>query len=134
MAIADVGTGTTVAFGTSTTFDCQVTGIRINGEEVAVIDITHMGTTGTRSKMFGDLLENVTVDVDIHFDPSETVPTKTSQTVTFTFPVPTGSTNGATLAGTGGVVSHSADIPLEDKMTGSYRVQFTGAATRQAAS
>lgn len=134
MAIADVGTGTTVAFGTSTTFDAQVTGVRVNGEEMAVIDVTHMGTTGTRAKMLGDLKENVTVDVDMHYDPSETIPTGTSQTITITFPIPSGSTNGATLAGTGAIVSHSGDIPLEDKMTGSYRIQFTGAVTRVAAS
>ena len=134
MGIADNGTGTTIAFGTSTSFDAQVTGLKINGEEVPVIDVSHMGTTGTRSKMFGDLKENVTVDVDMHYDPSETIPTGVSQTITLTFPIPSGSTNGATLAGTGAVVSHSADVPLEDKMTGSYKIQFTGAVTRAAAS
>ena len=134
MAIADIGTGTTVAFATSTTFDAQVTGLKIGGEEVPVIDVSHMGTTGTRAKMFGDLKEAVTVDVDMHYDPSETIPTGTSQTITITFPVPTGLTNGATLAGTGAIVSHSGDVPLEDKMTGSYKIQFTGAVTRVAAS
>jgi hypothetical protein len=93
-----------------------------------------MGTTGTRSKMLGDLKEPVSIDVEMHYDPSETIPTGTSQTITITFPVPTGSTNGATLSGTGAVVSHSASVPLEDKMTGTYKIQFLGAVTRAAAS
>jgi hypothetical protein len=134
MANVDVGTGTTVAFGTSTTFDAHVTGLSINGEEMAVIDISHMGTTGTRAKMLGDLKENVTVDVDMHYDPSETIPTGVGQTITITFPIYSGQTNGATLAGTGVIVSHSGSIPLEDKMTGSYKIQFTGAVTRVAGS
>lgn len=130
--MADVGTGFSITFGTSTTFDADITNVTINGEEVPVIDITHMGTTGTRAKMLGDLKENVTVDVDINFDPDMPPPTGTSQTITLTFPIPSGKVSGATIAGTGAAVSHSVTVPLEDKMTGSYRIQYTGAVTRTA--
>src|SRR5690606_32763226 len=119
---ADVGTGTTITFGTSS-YAAEITGVTINGEEVPVIDISHMGTTGTRAKMLGDLKENVTLDVQVNFDPDEPPPIGSSETITVTFPIPSGSTNGATRAGTGAIVSHSEEVPLEDKMTGTYRVQ-----------
>ena len=131
---ADVGTGSSITFGTSTSFDMQITGIKVNGEEVPLIDITHMGTTGTRELMLGDLKGNVSLDVDINYDSSETIPTGVKQTITLTTPVPAGMTNGATLAGTGAIVSHSGDIQLEDKMTGSYKIQYLSGVTRAAAS
>lgn len=124
--MADTGTGTTIAFGTSS-YGANITGMTIDGEEVPVLDASHFGTTGFKEKIFGELSEPPQINCDMLFDPDEPAPvTGAVETITITFPVPSGMTNGATLAGTGKIISQSVAVPLEDVMTGQYVVQFDG--------
>lgn len=126
-ATVDVGTGLTIAWGTSSSFTAKITGVKLNGEEVPVIDITNMGTTTYREKMKGDLKEPLTVDVQIDYNPSLTYPLgSAAETITITFPIPAGGSAGATIAGTGFMSKWDADAPLEDKMTGMYTIQYDG--------
>jgi hypothetical protein len=133
-AVQDVGTGSTLIATTSSTFLPKITSIKINGEEIKVIDTTHLGTTGTMTAMLGDLKSRVTIEVEADYNPSLTYPTGVSETWTWTGPIPSGGTTGATIAFTGALVSHSADIPLEEKMTTTFRIEALGAATRVVAS
>ena len=122
----DKGTGTTVAFGTSS-YSVNISSISISGEEVPVIDATHMGTTGYREKIFGDLVEPPEVTVEIHFDPDNEPPVSGAvETVTITFPLPAGQTTAANMAGTAKIVSWDNAVPLEDIMTGTYTIKFDG--------
>lgn len=127
-ATVDVGTGSTVVFGTSTLFTPKITSIKLGAETVPVIDITNMGTTGYREKMQGDLKEPLAVTIETDYNPSlASILGTAAQTVTITFPIPSSGSSGATIAGTAFLSSEKdADIPLEDKMTASYVIQFDG--------
>lgn len=120
----DVGTGLTITFGT-TSYAAEITGANFDGANVPVIDTSHMGTTGARTKRFGDLIDEGQVRVQIHFNPNAQPPMGTEETVTITFPIPSGDTNGATAAGTGGITERGMEVPLEDKMVGEYTITWT---------
>lgn len=121
--MADVGTGSTITFGTSS-YSASVTDIQIGGQERAVIDTSHMGTTGARTKIVGDLYEPGTVEVSIIYDPNSEPPFGAAETITVTWPIPAGGASGATLAGSGFISSRSQSIPLEDLMTATYTIQY----------
>lgn len=121
---ADVGTGFTATFGT-TSYAAEIVSADFDGAEVAVLDTAHMGTTGARTKRFGDLKEEGSVRIRIHFNPNQQPPLGTAETVTFTFPIPSALTNGATAAGQGGISAWSASIPLEDLMSAEFTVTWT---------
>jgi hypothetical protein len=133
-AVQDTGTGSTLIGTTSSTFLPKIRSMTINGEEIAVIDTTHLGTTGTMTAMLGDLKTRVTIEAEGDYNPSLTYPTGVSETWTWTGPIPAGGTTGATIAFTGSLVSHGAVVPLEDKMTTTFRIEALGAATRVSAS
>lgn len=116
-----VGTGTTIAFTTASgNYDGEVISASIDGEEVPVIDMTHMGSTGYRKKTFGSLIEPPQVTVEINYDPDDPPPVGTEDTATLTWP------DGSTMIGSGAFISRSSETPLEDKMTGTYVFQFDG--------
>lgn len=133
-AVVDVGTGTTLAAGTTTSFVPKIESLRLNGETIPIIDTTHMGTTGTRTAMTGDLKSRASLDVTCQYNPSLTYPTGVTETWTLTMPIPSGGTNGATLYGSGTMSEHSADIPLEEKMMSDFKIEYLGAVTRTVAS
>jgi hypothetical protein len=133
-AVQDTGTGSTLIATTSNAFLPKIRSMTINGEEIAVIDTTHLGTTGTMTAMLGDLKTRVTIEAEGDYNPSLTYPTGVSETWTWTGPIPAGGTTGATIAFTGSLVSHGAVVPLEDKMTTTFRIEALGAATRVSAS
>jgi len=116
----EIGTGTTITFGTSG-LTAEVLNINISGEEVPVIDVTNMGTTGYREKIFGDLAEPPMMEVEALFDSTD-IPDLTAavETVTLTLP------NSDTLAGTAKIVQRGMTIPLEDRMVVTFTVQFDG--------
>lgn len=127
MATVDVGTGTTIAFGTSS-FTANIRSISADGISRAVIDKTHMGSTTSMRKRPGKLVDPGELTVEFELDPDAQPPIAGApETITITFPIPTGSTNGATLAGEGFVSEWSWNDPLEDDMTASMTIVWTGA-------
>ena len=114
------GTGATVVFSSGSTYSGQVISFNIDGEEVPVIDMTHLGTTSYREKKFGTLVEPPQVTLEINFDPASPPPVGVSATCTITFP------DTHTFAGTGAFISRSFSNPLEDKMTASVVFQYDG--------
>ena len=126
------GTGCTVTMGT-TDYDVDITGITDVSGNVEVIDKTHLGTTGARSKMMGDLKNWESLNADFHLDPDKLDTMKTvlglEQAMTLTFKTVTGETVGATATFTGALSSHNFSIPLEDKIVGNYTMSILGDVT-----
>ena len=126
----DVGTGTTIAFGTSS-FTAEL--LSLNGNDISRedIDVTHMGSTVYREFQPSDLVDGGTIDMELAFDPDEQPPVlAVAETITITFP--SSLANGATFVFTGYVNSWSWADPLEDKMTASCTIKVDGKGTAPA--
>ena len=80
------GKGTTITFGTSTTFILEMVRLNPGGQEVADIDVTHLGNTGYKTKKAAALKESAPITFDAHYDPSVTVPYGVNEVITITFP------------------------------------------------
>ncbi len=126
MAATDVGTGSSITFQTG--LFAEIINMDIDGVEVPVIDAKHMAGSDTAKKIFGRLLEppQLTVEVNLNTDKDwKAVLKAVPETITITFPTPAGGSSGATWVFTGKAVSFSANVPVEDKMTGTYVIQAT---------
>jgi len=122
---ADVGTGLGVTWNSST-FAMEILGAGWDGEEVPIIDTTHMLTTTARTKMAGDLREEGTFDVECHLSPTASASLRAGSTGTVVIEVPY-STNGKI---TGGLIVQRVNytFPLEDKMICGLTMAWAGAA------
>lgn len=130
--VARTGTGATLTLGTST-YPVEILSISQGDESVAVINASHLGTTGSHAKIFGDLIDHGSVDFEAHLDPNLLDSMKTAlgviQVCTITFNTEGAETVGAKASGNGGLTSHNYTIPNEDKMTVGYTLTWTGAVT-----
>ncbi len=141
MATVDIGTGTTIVFGTSA-FSAEVLDVSGPGLARESIETSHMGTSGpgagsvgSKTFMPADLVDPGELSFDVHFNPDTVPPIHgDAETVTVTFPIPAGLTNGATWVGTGFVTAYEPAAPPEDKMTASLPVKFSGSIAITAAS
>lgn len=115
-----IGTGCTLAFAGTAGFDGEVESFNLDGEEIAVIDFSHLGSTGYRKKKFGSLIEPPQATINVNFDPAAPPPMGSVGDITITFP------DTSTLSGSGAVISRGAEVPLEDKMMGNFVFQFDG--------
>lgn len=115
-----IGTGATVSFSSGSSYSGQVLIFNVDGEEVPVIDMAHLGSTGYREKVFGSLVEPPAITVQINFNAGTPPPVGVAATITIAWP------GGGGLTGTGAFVSRSIETPLEDKMSGSFVFQMDG--------
>lgn len=123
---ADIGTGCTIGFSASS-FTAEITGI--NGSDISreAIDTSHMGTTGEKTKLPGDLFDAGSVEFEIAFKPGEEPPIADApETLTVTFPLASGDATPANVAGTGFCTGWSWGAPLEDKMTATFTWTWDG--------
>ena len=128
----DTGTGTTITFGTSD-YAVKITEIGFDGIEKPTLDSTNLETTGSRTKVLGDLTDSGTLSASIFFDPSVN-PIGThfgsSQTITVTFPIQdSGNSTGSKLAGTGAITSLSFSSSTDELMVGNAPITWLGALT-----
>lgn len=114
-----VGTGASVVFDSSS-FEAQVVSFNIDGEEVSVLDVSHLGSTSYRSKIFGVLIEPPAITLEINFDPELPPPVGLAGEITVTWP------DSTELTGSGTIVSQSSATPLEEKMTAQFVFQMDG--------
>ena len=127
--MADIGTGTTIAFGTSS-FSAELLGISQDGMSRPAIDTSHMGTSTWKTFMPGDLVDNGEVQMEIAFNPDNQPPiSAVAETITITFPVPAGSSSGATAAFSGFVTDWGVQGPLEERMTSTITIKVSGQIT-----
>lgn len=126
--MADTPTGITAVFGTSG-FSASISAVNLNGMERPAIDVTHLGSTTYREFIPGDLSNPGQVEMTFWFDPDAQPPIGGAvETLTITWPLPTGGITAATLAGTGFTTSWSADASGGDEsaMSGEMTFQFDG--------
>lgn len=120
--MADVATGATITFGT-TGFSLQIRSFSIDGIEIPKLDVTHLGTTGYRSFIFGDLKNPGDITMQCWFDPTWDPTLGTSETITITWP------DSTTWAFTGAITKYSVNAEEEAVMTADVTVSIAGAIT-----
>lgn len=134
----DNGTGTTIVFATSA-FLAAITKISAKGANRKSLEFTKMTSTVREFKP-SDLVDYGEIEIDMQWDTKQAtanIPPIAGvlETVTITLPIPSGLTNGATIAGSAFVVSFDGpDSPLEDVMTAKVTLKWAGAVTYAAAS
>ena len=116
----DIGTGFTVAFGTSG-FTAEIVDVTPPGASRESIDVTHQGTTTARIFTPADLYDAGELSLSIHFNPDTDPPIDGDvEEVTLTFP------STATWVFNGFMTDYSPTGPLEDKMTADVTVKVSG--------
>ena len=133
-AAVDIGTGATVTFTTSS-WAANITALRHTGIERVAVQTSHLGTTNWHTKIGGDLTNPGQLEIDYQMSTASSATTgvklppitggKVAETVTIEFPATTAT--GMTIAGSAFVTSMSYEVPLEDVITGSFTVDFSGA-------
>jgi hypothetical protein len=133
--MADEGTGATLTFGT-TGVTLDITSIASGGITREALETTNLGTTNAKTFIPGDLYDPGEITVQFQTNPDTQPPfTNASETVTITYPVPTGSNNGATEASSAFVTSVDVSTcEVDSIMMGSCTIKRTGAITFQDAS
>ncbi len=127
-----VGTGTTIAFGTTSAMDSlEWDSFALDGVETPVVDTTKLATTGGRTFIPGDLYDGGTLTASCFADtdvPPVTV--HATETITLTVPITDG-TNGTagTIAFPGFIQSYSTDFPLEDAVKHNVTIKIAGTIT-----
>ena len=99
-------------------------------ENLPVVDISYLGTTGYRDVMPGDLVAIDAFDVDVLFEAVTGLPaTGTVETATITYPLQSsGATTAANSAGTAFITSRKwPDLQTNNEMVGTISIQFDGA-------
>ena len=125
----DLGTGTTITFGTSG-FTANVVSVDWDGIERASVQTSHLGTTTAHTFIPGDLYNPGEISLEIQFDPDDFPPIdQAAETITVTFPLSSGGSTAANWAGTGFATGFTAGVPLEELMTGTLTVKMSGAIT-----
>ena len=121
----DIGTGTTVTFGTSA-FTADVLSVNWDGISREAIQTSHMGTTLDHTFMPTDLVDNGEISLEIAFVGALNPPIMTNaaaETVTIVW------AGSGTWAASAFATSFSIGAPLEDKMTATLTLKVTGAVT-----
>lgn len=133
----DIGTGTKVGFATSS-FTADLTGLTWSGISRESIETSHMETAapgadefGNRTFVPGDLSDPGELTMQIHFNPGTLPPIdQPAEVITITWPLTKNQTVAATWASEGFITDYNPDDPLEDKMTASITVKFSGNVTK----
>ena len=131
--MADVGTGITIAFATSG-WTGELLNVDGPGMTRASVDTSHMGTTNSMTFMPGDLVDRGEIGLEFAFDPDDDPPVDgAAETVTITWPIPAGLSNGATWVGSAFWTAYSPTGSMEERMTASATLKVSGDVTITAA-
>lgn len=124
----DVGTGITIAFGTSTFTADVVDFSPIFEQSVEQIDCTHQGSTA-RDFQPSDLKDYGECTMTINWTPGVVVPVGAApEEITISFPLISGITKGTWVCD-GFISNYTATATLEEKMEGEVTIKWTGAGT-----
>lgn len=127
----DSGHGVSITF--SSGFMAAITNVSHSGISRAALETTSSATTTYKTFIPADLIDYGSTQVDLEFNPNDTPPISgAAETITITFPVPSGSTNGATLAFSGFMTEFQFTVPAaqdEGIMTATATLKATGAPT-----
>ncbi len=123
-AATDIGTSATVTFADTWVF--EMIDLSWSGMERNFIDSSHLGTTVARTFLIGDLYDPGALTIQGHLDTDtdgNPIINGAMNTVTLAFP------NAKTYLAQGALQSHEISVPLEDKMTVTAVIKFSGAIT-----
>lgn len=122
----DIGTGTTIAFATSS-FVANI--LSINGQDMSrpSIKTSHMGTTTYDTFVPGDLSDPGSTEMTFQFDPDTQPPINgAAEVITITFPLSSGGTTAGKVVTTGFIEAWSWEDPMEELLTGTATIKWTG--------
>ena len=130
----DIGTGASISIAGATVFTAQYTNLAWDGIEKAVIQTSHLGTTTAHTYVLGDLYDPGELSCDLWWDinkvpPFTSVGGSTFSTITMTLPIAPTFAVAGTMAASGAVRGISMAIPLEDMMTQTIAIKFSGTIT-----
>lgn len=136
MNAVDIGTGTTISFGTSG-FSAEVTSIKMSGISRAIIETSHLstpaatsGTIGSKTFLAGKLSDPGECAIEGHFDADLEPPIEGDpETITITFPKAEGESAASKWEFSGQMTNYEFNGPLEDKMTFSATIKAVGPIT-----
>lgn len=125
--MADEGSGATVTFGTSA-FAASFVSITPDSITREALPTGHLGTTGGESYIPSDGYEPGGVTLQIQHDPDvQPAFAGVKETVTITYPVPSGKNVGATLVSSGFVDDYQpGSAERKSIMEASVHVKFSG--------
>lgn len=133
----DLGTGTTIAFGTSG-FASELLSINWTGISRAVVDTTPLsitpaaaGTIGNRRYKAAHAVDPGTLECEFHFNPNDDPPVgEDEEVITITFPIVTGDSTSAIWTANGVMTNFDiVGISLDEKMVARATIKLTGAIT-----
>ena len=131
--MADIGTGSSFVFGT-TAIALAFTSIEASGVTRESIDVSDLSTTGAKAFIAAKLYDAGELTFEGLMDPNlgDALVIKVgavAETMTVTFPIPSGGAAGATFAASGFLTSFEWGVPMEEEMTFSMTLKPTGAIT-----
>ena len=128
--MADTGHGATLAFATSG-FTAQYLSLGGSSSGREAIDTTHLGTTTGRTFQPGDVVDNGELEGELFYDPDEQPPfNSAAETVTLTYPLPSGGATAATEAFTGFITNWTKPtLSTDELMTSTITVKVSGDVT-----
>lgn len=128
--MADTGNSSTIVFGTSS-FAADYTMIGGVEQSRPSLETSHLGTSNYATFMPGDLVDSGELECEFHYNPNNQPPiTGAAETITITFPVPSGLSNGATAVFSAFVMNwKSADLENNEIMSATVTLKITGGVT-----
>lgn len=126
--IGDTGNGATATFGTSS-LSLAITNIQIGEISIDMLDVSTLATTDFEEMVSSDLKKAPEVTLNVLFVASATAPVVggAAETMTITWPLFTGTTGAATLAGTAQFTSFKLpDLQNGQIMSAQVKWKFNG--------
>lgn len=128
--MADDGSGATLTLAVSG-WTGNITGMRRSGMTRPSIKTTHLGTVGADTFIPADNHDEGSLELDIQYDPNVPPPlTAAAETVTLTYPIPTGQSNGATDVGSAFITDEDRTIAIGELMQGTFTLKWAGTVTQ----
>lgn len=122
---ADTGNGATLTM--SDGFTANIYMIGGTDQTIEALEDSHLGTTTKKSKIPSDLYDAGEFECEIEHSQSTRPSIGTVITATITYPVPSGSSNGGTMTGTGFVTKRGTpELRNGQIMRGSYTFTWDG--------
>lgn len=137
--LAKIGWGAKFALhnGTALTDLAEVTGIGVPEDQVDTVEATHFGSEQARREYIAGLVESGEGEFEINYIPGSAtdalcrtaLAARSQKAYKITLPTTTGIWE---ITGTCVVVGYQRGVPIDDRMTATLRVKFSGAATEAA--
>ncbi len=129
--MADEGHGATVTFGTSA-WSQTLTSIGHDGVSREALETSDLGTSNNETFIPSDLVNPGSLSIEWNYDPNNPPPyNAAAETITLTFPIPSGGAAGSTWAATGFMTDFSiSGVENKSIMKGSATLKFSGAITQ----